>query len=532
MINRPCIKVIVALSILLVYSVVATGQSIRTEFGKNRVQYHDDFNKWWMYETENFVVYWYGKGRNIAQSAVQIAEFIHPNIQNFVEHRINDKIEIIVYTDVSDLLQSNIGNEETFETKHEVTKVIGSRLFVFFDGNHRNLEDDLRKGITQVYLNAMYAQAGLQSIIDSDPDLNLPEWYNDGFVSYSKARWDSEIEDELRDLWSLKGDKYHKFDRLANDYPRVAGHAMWHFIAEEYGRTSLTTSLYLEKDVFEDFQEEDLISTGYKKWFPKSALELSPDGSHLIYVVNEYGKYSVILRDISSGDQDVIFRHGSKNQVQQADYNYPLIAWHPDKPEVTICYEFRDLIILRRVDLVSGQTWEESVPENFRRIYNFDYISDDRYMFNGTTDGYSDLYVYRFISRQHDQITEDFYDDIDASYVQLGDQWGVLFASNRPSSEIFIQRLDTILPTGHFDIFFLPDGSDYALNLTNTPDESEMSPRLLDNHYISFLKNTNGINNRWTQDLNGRRPPYPSTNLSRNIINHEASLHLSNNQKM
>ena len=99
-----------------------TAQQIQTEFGKNRVQYTDDMYKWWMYETQNFIVYWYGKGRNIAESAVQIAEYAHPDIQNLVEHRINDKIEIVVYTDASDLLQSNIGNEETLETLDATTK--------------------------------------------------------------------------------------------------------------------------------------------------------------------------------------------------------------------------------------------------------------------------------------------------------------------------------------------------------------------------------------------------------------------------
>ena len=91
------------------------GQSIATEFGKNRVQYHDDFHKWWSYETENFITYWYGKARNIGQAVVQMAEMDHDEIQSIIDHRINDKIEIIVFTDLSDLKQSNIGIEETFE---------------------------------------------------------------------------------------------------------------------------------------------------------------------------------------------------------------------------------------------------------------------------------------------------------------------------------------------------------------------------------------------------------------------------------
>jgi hypothetical protein len=89
-------------------------QSIYTDFGKNRVQYHDDFNDWWMYETENFVTYWYGKGRNVAQAVIQIAEHDNAEIQSILEHRFNDKIEIVVYLDLTDLKQSNLGAEEVF----------------------------------------------------------------------------------------------------------------------------------------------------------------------------------------------------------------------------------------------------------------------------------------------------------------------------------------------------------------------------------------------------------------------------------
>ena len=536
-----------------------SGQAIRTEFGKNRVQYHDDFNNWSMYETENFIVYWYGKGRNIAQTSVQIAEYVHPNIQNLVEHRINDKIEIIVYTDVSDLLQSNIGNEETFETRNETTKVIGSRIFVYFDGNHRNLERKIKKGIAQVYFNAMYSQGSLQEIIDSDPDLNVPTWYREGFVSYSGSNWDFLIEDELRDLWHIKKGKYRKFNKLANDHPRVAGHAMWHYLAQEYGRTSITTMLYLmrlrndfnenvefvfgfdlkklkkdwtkfyerlytsESEQFIEFNEEEKVNLGYKKWFPKSVFKLSPDGNTLIYVANENGKFKMILRDLKTGDQDVIFKYGSKNKVQQTDWNYPIVAWHPTRPEVTFCYEHRDAIRLRKLNLSTGEFFEQEIPENFQRLYSIDYVNEEEYLFNAVTEGFSDLYLYRPKSRQHEQITKDFYDDVDASYVQLGQQWGILFSSNRPTSSIIPERLDTILPTAHFNVFFLPLDSDFALQLTNTPEESEYQPKIVDGHYLTFLKSSTGINNRWVVDLNSRRKAYPVSNFSRNIINHESN---------
>ncbi|MEO5581202.1 MAG: hypothetical protein ABIR66_00805, partial [Saprospiraceae bacterium] len=97
------------LSIVLIsFQITVWGQSgIETEYGKNRIQHHDDFSDWYLYETQNFVTYWYGKARNVGQIALSLAEVDFKSIENILEHKLNDKIEIICYTDVSDLKQSN-----------------------------------------------------------------------------------------------------------------------------------------------------------------------------------------------------------------------------------------------------------------------------------------------------------------------------------------------------------------------------------------------------------------------------------------
>lgn len=541
----------------LCLTVIGSAQSIRTEFGKNRIQYHDDFSKWWVYETENFLVYWYGKGRNIAQTAIQIAEKEHPEIQKMVEHRINDKIEIIVYTDVSDLLQSNIGIEETFETKHETTKVIGSRIFVYFTGNHQDLQRKIREGIARVFFNSMYSKGGLQEVVVSDPDLKTPTWYQEGFYSYVKSSWDFLIEDELRDLWYKNPKRNQNFDKFSADRPRVAGHSMWHYLASEYGEGSITTLLYLMRlrndfeeniefvfgfkfeylkrnwqtyyrDIFETEENQFLdfsgtkLNRGFKSYYPVSLLKLSPDAKQLIYATNENGRYDMVLMNLQSGKKQKLFSYGSKNQVQQPDYNYPIVCWHPNNHEITIIYEKRDKIMLRKVALNNFEFIEQDIPEDIGRIYSVDYVTDQEYLFSALINGFSDLIIYGSKYRGYEKITDDFYDDLDASYAQIGAQKGILFSSNRKSSAILPEVLDTILPLSNFDIYFLPIGSDIALNLSNTPNLSERKPRMSGANFISFLESSTGINNRWVINLTTRRKGYDNSNYGRNIISHDA----------
>ena len=65
------------------------------EFGKNRVQYHHQFDDWSLYETPNFITYWYGDARNVAQSALQLAEYDFPTVQQLLEHQPTEKIEML-----------------------------------------------------------------------------------------------------------------------------------------------------------------------------------------------------------------------------------------------------------------------------------------------------------------------------------------------------------------------------------------------------------------------------------------------------
>ena len=85
-------------------------QNLNVGFGKNRVQYHKQFDEWQYYETPHLTTYWYGDARNIAISALQMAEFDYDEIQQLLEYQLSERIELLVFTDVTDLKQSNIGS--------------------------------------------------------------------------------------------------------------------------------------------------------------------------------------------------------------------------------------------------------------------------------------------------------------------------------------------------------------------------------------------------------------------------------------
>ena len=510
-----------------------TAQVSQQEFGKNRVQYHQKYNEWSQYESRNFTTYWYGESRFIGQSVVMLAEQDFAEIQSLLEHRMNSKIQIIVYTDLTDLKQSNIGSEEAFENAGGQTKIVGNKMFVYFTGDHNDLHRQIREGIAEVYMNAMLFGSNLQEIVQNAVMLNLPEWFKRGLVSYVGKKWDTELDNRLRNL--MLSDTYEGFEQLAEEHPELAGHALWYFIAQTYGSNMVANLLYLtrinrslesgflyvlgntyqqtvrdwETSFLERYQAEQAnteVPTGEeiviknKHDLPITRVKISPDGNRIAYVLNEIGKTAVYVQDLrADGERTRVFRNGSRNAIQATDYNYPLIAWAPSGYELVVIYERRDVIYIRRIDLNSGEEDTRPLDPTFQRVYSMDFVSNAELVLSAAVRGNVDIYRYFTGNNTATPITRDFWDDLDPVVVNLRGKPGLLFSSNRPDSLIEAARMDTLIPVGDYDLFYydLEEGGDELVQITNTDLIDERHPQLVDTTWYSYLSDESGITNRY-----------------------------------
>lgn len=513
------------------FCTLSFAQTNQVEFGKNRVQYHDDFDDWLMYESYNFITYWYGKGRNIGQSVVLMAEQDYDGIQNILEHRMNDKIEIIVYTDITDLKQSNIGSEEAFVNTGGQTKIVGNKIFVHFDGDHNHLRRQVREGIASVYLNAMLFGANLQEIVQNAVMMNLPEWFKDGLISYVGEEWNTELDNRLRDV--ILHEDFEDFEDIADKYPKLAGHALWYYIGQNYGKSTVSNLLYLtriNRSVESGFLyvlgssynrtldswmmyfrqrykaeakglakiEGENIKIKNKRKLPLTQVKISPDGKKIAYVLNEIGKYKVYIQDLQTGDRDIVIKAGFRNAFQATDYNYPLLAWNPNNIELGVILERRDVIKTVQYDLNTKKKITDFLDPQYDRIYSMDYINTGKMVLSAQVNGYSDLFTYTFSTRQTARITNDFWDDLNASFVKIHGQKGILFSSNRQDVMIERSNLDSILPTNTFDLFYysFDKKSNELVRVTNTPLANEWKATQVDSTWFTYISDASGIFNR------------------------------------
>ncbi|MEY4904243.1 MAG: hypothetical protein RLZZ292_2058 [Bacteroidota bacterium] len=513
---------------------IAFSQGLNVEYGKNRVQFHSRFDDWSQYESPSFTVYWSGDGRSIGQSAVQMAEYDLAEIQSLLEYRINERIEIIAYNDLTDLKQTNIGKEEAFTSTGGQTKIVGNKVFVHFDGNHQHLRQEIREGIAAIYLNYMFFGANLQEMVQSAVTFDVPRWYEVGLVAYAGEEWNSTIDNQLKFIFL--NNKYTDFKEFALHEPRLAGQSFWYYVGQNFGRSNISNLLYLTRinrnidngflyvlgspyyKVMENwesyfrkrYEAEGKIAqnTNYKKKKievknrrnqPISQVHLSPNGKSLVYVINEIGRFKVYLQDIKTGNRTIIHKGGFRNPFQETDYNYPIVAWKPNSQELSILYEVRDVAKLLTYELATQKKVTELLSPEYQRVFSMDYLDNTRIALSAAINGLTDIFIYHTVGRTSERVTADFYDDLDVRVTKIGKHLGVLFASNRPDSVLTVQKLDTLLPIGNFDIFYYDldkKGARPLVQVTHTPDISERQPVGIDTTFFGYLTDETGVSNR------------------------------------
>ncbi len=554
-------RLFVFFSIFLLAQIDVSAQGIQNEFGKNRVQYHDDFDEWQQYESTSFITYWYGKSRPVGQIATQIAENEVAELQQLLEYRTNDKMELIVYADISDLRQSNIGGEETFTNLQNETKIEGNKIFVYFDGNHQHLRRSIREGIATVYVNTMLVGGNIQEIVQNAVSMNLPNWYVKGISHYAAEEWSAELDDQLRDV--ILSNKYKDFKTFAAKEPILAGHSFWYFIGQNFGKATVSNLLYLTRinrsiesgfiyvlggninKISESWQqyfkaryEQDKQNTvsfnnplkiSNRRNAPITTLKMSPNGRELVYVINEIGRYKIYHYNIAQHKQTLIYKGGFRNNFQATDYNYPLIAWKPNGKEIGILIEHRDVPKLLTYELDNHKISSELLAPEYQRVYSMDYITNTELVFSASINGFSDIFIYKTIGRTSENITNDFYDDHSPCIVQLNGRKGIVFSSNRPDTLLAFHKLDTLMPVNNTDLFYFgldAPRSKSLIQLTATPDISERNPFGIDSTWIGYIDDESGRFDRKTAQLDTVISHYQKIVYLRNggrIVTHQDS---------
>jgi Tol biopolymer transport system component len=518
----------------------ASAQTTDVLFGQNRVQFKT--LTWSYFKTDHFKVYYYLGGQQLGKYSAEVAERVMGSVNKQVEFKTNERIEILVFNNLADLKQSNIGSTQDEAEQNNsniggITHIIGNKIFVYFDGNHRHLEEQIKSGITTVTLEDMMFGGNIQEVLQSAVFLSLPDWYTNGLSAYLGEQWNTDLDNRLRD--EILSGKYKKFNKLIGVDPTLIGQSLWYYISQKYGKSTIPNILYLtrinhsmesgfvfiigktSKQLFADwytyFQNLYTAEKNDKDLPDKKAIVLTspkrnksvynhiaadPKGKNLAYVTNDLGRYKVHLQDLDKSKKKIVLRGGFRNVTQPIDYSYPLLAWDPTGKNIAIVYEKRGKSWLAIYNSEKKKKEKKRILAGFQKVLSVDFTNDPRVLvLSAENKGQSDIYTYNYMSGHLNQITNDFWDDYDAHYIKLDNREGILFASNRKNDTLKSTPLDTLLPTGYDNIYFYnvkSTNTKLLAKLTHTTVGDELQSCQYGNHYFGFTSDQNGIRNRYT----------------------------------
>lgn len=501
-------------------------------FGKSRVQYQDFL--WQYYRFDRLETYFYKGGRDLARYTALSAHKQMKDLEKEFDFTIDQRLQFIVYNSLTDFRQSNIGM--TGEEEHNiggVTRIVGTKIFVYYEGDHGLLDQQIRTGIAQVLLDQMMYGGNWREVLKNSTLLNLPEWYSKGVVAWTAGPWDAIAASMIRD--GMLSGRFDKLNRLQGDEAALAGRAIWTYVADVYGASVIPNILYMtrvsrsaesgflfvlgvslktlteeclayykERFTLEEQERDEVtleeLPVKTRKRRVYSQFEMSPDGRHAAWVSNELGQYKVWLYDMNTKKAKRLVK-GEVKLNRIVDRSFPSLAWHPGSRALSFTTERKGELLLNTYTLDDREM-------NTRPVFMLEKVLDLAYspngqnmVFSGVREGRTDLYLYYSIGNRQEQLTDDQWDDLQPRFTLDGGS--IIFSSDRTDDTLRTisgSGGDLTLGHGTKDLFLFDLGtrSPILTRLTNTPGVNETAPAQLDSASYTCLSDDAGVRDRWS----------------------------------
>ncbi|MEP7195597.1 MAG: hypothetical protein ABI851_03705 [Saprospiraceae bacterium] len=475
--------------IIFLFFIVANhsinAQNAQELFGKNKVQYSDDQNDWWIYETSNLIYYWYGKSRKVAEFYISIAEAENKKIREIFEFHLKDKVELVIYSDLSDLSQSNIDLDLylTPDNWNEEPRVVDQKILLYFNGNHQEALKLLRKGLIKIYFNSIFSGSQIEEAVQKVISLKLPDWFEKGLVEYLSESWTDEDQFNMRSIWKTSRSTKGNFRKFNVQYPSLAGKSMWNYIVQNYGQQAISNWLYMTRIQKNVNQASKLVfqrslNNLYAEWYyyysrELNAIPLKKENTRKIklrkeeqiqdlsystllksnvFSTNQNGRKRIRLFDAKKSKTKLIYKSGHRNKITIPEINYPLFCEFENSPHYLILDEIRDrnyIFIYNNQHKLISKT---ILPEDIYEVYDVEAIDEKHIYLSATNNGLSDLFQFNTVSRKYEKLTSDIYDDLNFK-ISATDSNNILFCSGKPEHLEINKSLDSTVPIFPFDLY-------------------------------------------------------------------------------
>ncbi len=503
---------------------------LQISFGKNRIQYKP-YN-WRYYSYRNYDVYFYDRGVNLGKYTFDLIGEVMNEYEKYFSVVYNEKVIFVVYNKLSDFRQSNVGlqTDNNENNLGGTSELVDNKIFLYYEGNHQEFENQVRKSIARLYIRQILYGTAFTDKLTNTALLNVPEWFEEGLVSYVAQPYDVEVLNQVKDM--LQNKKHIHFNHLSDIEAVSIGHSFWYFVADTYSDDVISNVLYFAKiskniknsvyfvlgkplnyvtqewrDYYEKIfdisnlnlppQENEILKT--KKGKVYQNLKISPDGKNIAYVENNSGKYKVFLYNIETQKKIKLFKEGQKLE-QITDYSYPYLAWNKSGKILAFTTEDESIVTLWTYNIENEELTSRIIPYA-SKINSFSFSPNNYYIaVSALSNGYTDLFLFSLLTGSTEKITNDLPDDLYPTFNAESNK--IIFSSNRTNDTIkqLFDYEDNYPTTKNYNLYAVDINKNeekVLLPLTKYKYSNATSPiNYKEDSYI-FLSDSSGIINRY-----------------------------------
>ncbi len=527
-------KLILSLLLILI--------TISNAFALNKIRYKDF--KWYIYETENFYIYYYKGAEFLAKMSAIYAEEAYNKLSRELNFKSKEKNPLFIYDSHQAFTTTNITQSFIGEGTGGFTEMFKNRVVVPTNGSLKSLREVIFHEMTHVFQYKIIYGEGMLSYASLYKDLFIPLWVMEGSAEYFAEDFDTIGDMILRDAVInnrlIPIDKLDSFSHLEEVYLAYKeAQTIFIYLSNKYGKGKISEFINgfrgdagmdaIFKKVFKkeisDFQKEYEFYLKKKYWSqvqgrdtpekygPKltendhrhivynQAPTFSPDGKYIAFISTREGNRAIYIMRNDGKELKQVF----SNRFEGISVDGFPISWANDNKTIYFVSKEKGKKYIFKGNIETGELEKILIPE-FDNLFSPAISPDGKYIaFIALKDGFSDVYLYNIEKKETINITKNIFMN---NYVSWsGDGSSLIFTEERNDySRLVILELNT----GNKKFITKPVKYDY------------LAPRFLNEKEIVCLSDKTGVFNLYKIDLKTGNE-YQMTNIINGIFNPSVS---------